>query len=64
MLNKLDKALLAVFSFIIIFDIVMICIYYHFEWNMDTIVTSNLTAGGVEAVVTGLITVFKNKYNQ
>lgn len=54
-LNKIDKMLKILASFIFAFIVATIIIYTVKNWQYDTLITCVLGGGGLEALIMGLI---------
>lgn len=61
-LNNLDKALIAVGIYLILFATASIIIYTVKGWNFDVLITAILSGGGLEAIIGGFIQYGKYKY--
>ena len=63
-LNKIDKMLKILASFIFVFVVTTIIIYTYKDWQYDTLITCVLGGGGLEALIMGGIkisNIFKEK---
>ena len=61
-LNNIDKALIAVGIYIILFATASMIIYTVKGWNFDVLITAILSGGGLEAIIGGFIQYGKYKY--
>lgn len=61
-LNNLDKALIAVGIYLILFATASMIIYTVKGWNFDVLITAILSGGGLEAIIGGFIQYGKYKY--
>ena len=61
-LNNLDKALIAVGIYLILFATASMIIYTVKGWNFDILITATLSGGGLEAIIGGFIQYGKYKY--
>lgn len=63
-LNHLDKALIAVGIYLILFSTASMIIYTVKGWNFDILITATLSGGGLEAIIGGFIQYGKYKYGK
>lgn len=63
-LNNLDKALIAVGIYLILFATASMIIYTVKGWNFDILITATLSGGGLEAIIGGFIQYGKYKYRK
>ena len=63
-LNNLDKALIAVGTYIALFITASIIIYTIKGWNFDVLITATLSGGGLEAIIGGFIQYGKYKHRK
>ncbi len=63
-LNNLDKALMAVGIYLILFATASMIIYTVKGWNFDILITATLSGGGLEAIIGGFIQYGKYKYRK
>ena len=61
-LNNIDKALIAVGIYLILFATASMIIYTVKGWNFDILITATLSGGGLEAIIGGFIQYGKYKY--
>lgn len=61
-INNLDKALIAVGIYLILFATASMIIYTVKGWNFDVLITAILSGGGLEAIIGGFIQYGKYKY--
>ena len=61
-LNNIDKALIAVGIYLILFATASMIIYTVKGWNFDVLITAILSGGGLEAIIGGFIQYGKYKY--
>lgn len=62
--NNLDKALIAVGIYLILFITASMIIYTVKGWNFDVLITAALSGGGLEAIIGGFIQYGKYKYRK
>ena len=60
-MNKLDLILMIIGIFLLAFIVTMIVIFIKFQQTPDTLIEMVLGASGVEAIITGAITISKGK---
>lgn len=63
-LNNLDKALIAVGIYLILFITASMIIYTYKNWNFDILITATLSGGGIEAIIGGVIQYGKYKHRK
>lgn len=63
-LNNIDKALIAVGIYLILFATASMIIYTVKGWNFDILITATLSGGGLEAIIGGFIQYGKYKYRK
>lgn len=63
-LNTLDKVLIILASFLFVFIVATVIIYTIKDWQYDTLITMVLSGGGVEALATAVIQIWKYKYKE
>ena len=63
-LNKLDKVLIALASFLFVFVVSTVVIYTINGWQYDTLITCVLGAGGIESIAGAFIQVAKYKHKK
>ena len=63
-MNNLDKALIAVGIYLILFATASMIIYTVKGWNFDILITATLSGGGLEAIIGGFIQYGKYKYRK
>ena len=61
-LNNIDKALIAVGIYLILFATASMIIYTVKGWNFDVLITAIFSGGGLEAIIGGFIQYGKYKY--
>ena len=61
-LNKLDKVLIALASFLFVFVVSTVVIYTINGWQYDTLITCVLGTGGIEAIAGAFIQIAKYKH--
>lgn len=61
-INNLDKALIAVGIYLVLFATASMIIYTVKGWNFDVLITAILSGGGLEAIIGGFIQYGKYKY--
>lgn len=61
-LNKLDKVLIVLASFLFVFVVATVVIYTINGWQYDTLITCVLGAGGIESVAGAFIQIAKYKH--
>ena len=62
--NNIDKALIAVGIYLILFATASMIIYTVKGWNFDILITATLSGGGLEAIIGGFIQYGKYKYRK
>ena len=63
-MNTLDKVLIILASFLFVFIVATVIIYTIKDWQYDTLITMVLSGGGVEALATAVIQIWKYKYKE
>lgn len=63
-LNNIDKALITVGIYLILFATASMIIYTVKGWNFDILITATLSGGGLEAIIGGFIQYGKYKYRK
>ncbi len=63
-LNNIDKALIAVGIYLILFATASMIIFTVKGWNFDILITATLSGGGLEAIIGGFIQYGKYKYRK
>lgn len=58
-LNTLDKVLIIVGSFLVLFIVSTVIIYTYNGWQFDTLITCVLGAGGIESIAMAAIQIAK-----